>query len=72
VIKIDQRNDHHYRIIFIYKKHTLIMNFVSKIRKRTDGGLYTSLKPEVAELYDIPEGSIIEFEIKTIKRPEVD
>lgn len=46
------------------------MNFVSIVRKRTDGGLYQTIKPEVAELYDIPEGTILELEIKTIKRPE--
>ena len=46
------------------------MNFVSKVRKRTDGGFYTSISPDVAELYGITEGSILELAIITIKNPE--
>jgi len=57
-------------MIFIYKKYTLSMNFVSKVRKRTDGGFYTSISPDVAELYGITEGSILELAIITIKNPE--
>lgn len=46
------------------------MNMVLIFRKRSDGGIYCTIRPEYLELYDLPEGTIVEVEIKTIKRPE--